>query len=33
MKQETGETRDAIIEDDEKVLQQIVDANKDRKDP
>ena len=33
MKQETGETRDAIIEDDEKVLQQIVDANKDLKDP
>jgi len=33
MKQETGETRDAIIEDDEKVIQQIVDANKDLKDP
>jgi len=33
MTQETGETRDAIIEDDEKVIQQIVDANKDRRDP
>lgn len=33
MKQETGETRDAIIEDDQKVIQQIVDANKDRTDP
>jgi hypothetical protein len=28
MKQETGETRNAIIEDDEKVIQQILDANK-----
>jgi len=33
MKQETGETRDAIIEADEKVIQDIVDANKDLKDP
>lgn len=33
MTQETGETRNAIIEDDEKVIQQIVDANKDRHDP
>lgn len=33
MKQETGETRDAIIEDDEKVIQQIIDANKNRRDP
>lgn len=33
MKQETGETRDAIIEADEKVIQQIIDANKSRKDP
>lgn len=33
MKQETGETRNAIIEDDEKVIQQILDANKDRRDP
>lgn len=31
MKQETGETRNAIIEDDEKTIQKIVDANKDRK--
>jgi len=30
MRQETGETRDAIIEDDEKVIQKIVDANKNR---
>ena len=28
MTQETGETRDAIIEDDNRVIQQIIDANK-----
>lgn len=33
MKQETGETRNAIIEDDEKVIQEIMDANSDRRDP
>lgn len=33
MKQETGETRDAIIDDDERLIQQIIDANNDRKDP
>lgn len=33
MTQETGETRDAIIEDDNRQIQQIVDANKDLKDP
>lgn len=33
MKQETGETRDAIIEDDNKKIQQILDANKNRTDP
>lgn len=33
MPQETGETRDAIIESDEKVIQQILDGNKDLKDP
>jgi len=33
MKQETGETRDAIIEDDEKVIQQILDTNKNLKEP
>lgn len=33
MRQETGETRDAIIEADEKVIQQILDANKDKRDP
>ena len=33
MKQETGETRDAIIEDDEKVIQNILDLNSSRKDP
>lgn len=33
MKQETGETRNAIIEDDEKRIQDIVDANKNRKEP
>jgi len=32
MKQETGETRNAIIEDDEKVIQKIIDSNKTRKD-
>jgi hypothetical protein len=31
MRQETGETRDAIIEADEKLIQQIIDKNKDRK--
>ena len=31
--QETGETRDAIIEDDNKQLQDILDANKHRQDP
>lgn len=33
MKQETGETRDAIIEADEKAIQEIVDANKARTEP
>lgn len=33
MKQETGETRNAIIEDDEKRIEQIVSANTDRRDP
>jgi hypothetical protein len=33
MAQETGETRDAIIEDDEKFIEQILNANKHRKDP
>lgn len=33
MKQETGETRDAIIEADQKVIEQIIDANSDRRDP
>jgi len=33
MTQETGETRDAIIEADEKIIQDIIDANKNRKDP
>ena len=33
MKQETGETRDAIIEDDEKRIEQIVSLNIDRRDP
>ena len=32
MVQETGETRDAIIEADNRLLQQILDANKHRKD-
>ena len=31
MGQETGETRNAIIEDDNKLLQQIIDANKNRR--
>lgn len=33
MVQETGETRDAIIEDDNKQLQQIIYANRDKKKP
>lgn len=33
MSQETGETRDAIVEADEKVIQDILDANKGLKDP
>ncbi len=33
MKQETGETRNAIIEDDEKVMQKILYANRNRKKP
>ena len=33
MYQETGETRDAIIEEDNKTIQKILDANSDRKDP
>jgi hypothetical protein len=33
MTQETGETRDAIIEDDNKLLGEIINANKDKKDP
>lgn len=33
MVQETGETRDAIIEDDNKRIQEIVDFHKDYKDP
>lgn len=33
MVQQTGETRNAIIEDDEKVIQQIVDENSHRQDP
>lgn len=32
MRQETGETRDAIIENDEKQIQAILDANKNRGD-
>lgn len=32
MTQETGETRDAIIEADERVIQDILDANNNRKD-
>ena len=33
MRQETGETRDAIIEHDNKQLQAILDANKERREP
>lgn len=33
MVQETGETRDAIIEDDNKIIQKILDANKGNKNP
>jgi len=33
MKQETGETRNAIIEDDERLIQDILNANKHRRDP
>lgn len=33
MSQETGETRDAIIEDDNKKIAEIVDANKGQRDP
>lgn len=33
MKQETGETRDAIIEDDEKRIQGIIDKHKGHRDP
>ena len=33
MKQETGETRDAIIEADEKIIQDIIDANKNLNEP
>lgn len=33
MKQETGETRDAIIEDDNQRIQKIVDFHKNRKEP
>lgn len=33
MVQETGETRNAIIEDDNKLIQEIIAANKDEKDP
>ena len=33
MTQETGETRDAIIEADNKQIQDIIEANKDKKDP
>lgn len=33
MRQETGETRDAIIEDDNKRIADIVNANKHRKEP
>lgn len=33
MYQETGETRDAIIEDDEKFVQDILNANQHRRDP
>ena len=33
MVQETGETRDAIIEADNKIIEDIINANKDRTDP
>lgn len=33
MSQETGETRDAIIEDDNKQISKIIDANKSLRDP
>lgn len=33
MTQETGETRDAIIEDDNKIIQEIIDLNKNRTEP
>lgn len=33
MSQQTGETRDAIIEDDNKKIQEIVDANKNLREP
>jgi hypothetical protein len=33
MVQQIGETRDAILEDNNKYIQSIIDANKDRKDP
>jgi len=33
MVQETGETRDAIIEDDNKEIQAIIQSNKDKRDP
>lgn len=33
MVQETGETRDAIIEDDNKFIQEIIDANKAEREP
>lgn len=33
MKQETGETRDAILEDDSKRIEAIIDANKHRTEP
>ena len=33
MTQETGETRNAIIEDDQKVIEQIINANQHKKDP
>lgn len=33
MKQETGETRDAIIDADNRTIQQIIDSNKEKKEP